>query len=106
MIGKQPDSLQVQIGKDLRSQADLAMNLALAFGKGRNDVRDERSETTVADFFRRETFGGLVQVNQRAPLFLGDHLQRSFERLMAIAAGGAENVAQQAVRVHADQNRL
>jgi hypothetical protein len=35
VIGQQANSLQVQIGKDLRSQPNLALNLALAFGQRR-----------------------------------------------------------------------
>ena len=46
-----------------------------------------------------------MQIDQRAPPFLRDPPQRPFERGVAFASGGAENVSHQAVRVHADQHR-
>jgi len=47
-----------------------------------------------------------VQVDQCAAILLGNNFQGSFKRSMAVAAGGSEHIAQQAVRVHADQDRL
>src|SRR5208282_5985106 len=83
------------------------MRFALALGKRRETpIAMESQKRLFPDFFRRETLGGLVQVNQCASLLGGYHLERGLEGLMAVAAGGAENVAQQAVRVHADQDGL
>ena len=47
---------------------------------------------------------GLVQIDQRAAAFLRDGAQRAFERGVALAAGRAEDVAHQAVGVHAHQH--
>jgi len=60
----------------------------------------------IADFFRSKPLGRLVQIDQRSPIFFGNRFQGSFERLVAIAASRSEDVAQQAMCVHADQNWL
>ncbi len=51
-----------------------------------------------------ESGAGLMEVDQHARAFLGDALQRLANQQMAFAIGGSEDVAIDAVRVHADQN--
>src|SRR6266852_4724036 len=55
VIGQESDSLQIQIGKDLSSQADFALNLALAFGMcGQTPFAMKRENRLVPDFLCRE----------------------------------------------------
>src|ERR1019366_3239616 len=48
----------------------------------------------------------LVQVNESAPVLRCDRFERSLQRPIAFTPGGSKNVAQQAVRMHADQHRF
>src|ERR1700739_4462165 len=45
-----------------------------------------------------------MQIDQGASAFLRYLTKRAFERRMTFAAGGAENVAHQAVGMHADEH--
>ena len=47
-----------------------------------------------------------MQVDDRSATFAVDHLHRLFEQSAAFAPRGAEDVSNQAMRVHADQRRL
>src|ERR1035438_57504 len=64
VIRQNPDSLQIQVGEYLRAQADLAMNLALAFRQRRQTpLAMKRQIRLVANFFGGETLRRLMQVN-------------------------------------------
>ena len=54
----------------------------------------------------RVALRSLVQVDQRAAAFFGDAAHGSVDGVAAVAPTGAENIAHQAVGVHAHQHRL
>src|SRR5262249_40309436 len=108
MVGEQADRTEVEIGENLRAYAYLALRLAL-MGCGGSGRRFALMGFAMEDqsLFRAdaEPLGRLMQVDQRAGTFARDHLQRAVEDDVAIAKRSAENVAGQAVGVHADQDR-
>src|SRR6202167_5144792 len=105
VIGQEADAFQIQVGKNLRSQADFAMDSALVLGhRGQTTLAMKCQEGLLADFFRREAFGGLVQVDKCSAIFFRNNLQRSLQRLIAIASRRTEDVAEEAVCVHTDQD--
>jgi hypothetical protein len=76
VIRQQADTAQVQVREDLRAHSDFTLRLALAFRQGgKTLVAMEGENWAVADFFYRESFRGLVEINQRTAAFLGDSLQ-------------------------------
>src|SRR5262249_35638537 len=98
-----------EIGEDLRAYADVALRLALVGSRGRGRrfalmrfaMKDQSLFRAHAEALRR-----LVQIDQRARPFTRNYLQRAIEDYVALAKRPAEDVAGQAVRVHADQDRV
>jgi len=105
MVGEQTDRAEIKIGQNLRAYADVALRLALV-GRSGSGRRFALVGLAMKDqsLFRAdaEALRCLMQIDQRAGSFARDHLQRAIEDDVAIAKRSAENVAGQAVRVHAD----
>src|SRR6202034_3697382 len=92
-------------GQILRTDTHFALRLPFVLiqvGKPLPAMEAERG--AIADFLDRKSLGSLMQIDQRPAALLGNPAEGAFERGMALAAGRAEYVAHQAMRVHADQN--
>ena len=124
-VGEQANALDAEVGEDLAAEADGAKDAAgaglralagaellveedAAGGCGRDG-----SEAAVppgverrgggGDLVDLESARGVVEVEDRAAAFFGDHAHGVVEDLAAVAVGG-EDVAGGAAGVHADEN--
>ncbi len=101
MIGEDADVLEAEIDQDLRADAALVLNQALA---GRLAIQlsalVEMDLRKRAGFFRGidgESAPGVVKIEENAAVFLGDSGERAGDKLGAVARGGSENIAGEAV---------
>src|ERR1700738_39350 len=106
-VGEQPDASQIQVGEDLRSDADFTLGLANIIQQRRQFLSAVKAERcSVPGSLDRESLRSLMQVDQCAASFLCNAAQGTFQGRVAFTAGGAEDVAHQAMRMHTDENRL
>ena len=106
IVGDRPDRLEAEVEQDLRADAVLAqvgLEPELLVGLDRVGalvlqlVRLELVEQTDAAAF-------LIEIDDHAASLGGDHLHRLVELPAAVAAHRVEDVAGEALRVHADEN--
>ena len=91
MVGEQANGVQAEIGENLRAQAAFVLRLFLAVGRSIGGM--------IA-----KTRSSLMQVHQHARSFLGDALHGAANQQMAFAIGGSEDIAIDAMGVHANQH--
>src|SRR5579864_5476184 len=73
MVGKQANASQIQIRKDLRPDADLALRLAFALGQRRKAlIAMEGEHLSLSYALNRKAFRSLMKVDERAPAFTSD----------------------------------
>src|SRR6516165_2538414 len=102
MIGEQADGMEAEIGEYLGAQAVLVLELALAVLT--LEVHEIAAVADHLPVLDAEAGTGLVQVDEHALSLLGDGAQRILHQLAALALARAENVAEDAPRMHADQH--
>src|SRR5262249_34110491 len=105
VVCQQTDGAEAAVREDLGADAGFVLQAALA-GVGRifiilSRMRDHPLSAG-AGGFETVTEAGLVEVDEDAAAFRGDALEGALDHLVALAAGGEENVTEQAVGVHAD----
>src|SRR5580765_2067637 len=66
----------------------------------------EAQGRALADLFDRESLRCLMEIDHSSQTYLSDLTQRALERGVAFAARSSENVAHEAVGMHADQHGL
>ncbi len=101
VIGEDADVLEAEIDQDLRADAALVLDQALA---GRLAIQlpalVEMDLRKRAGFFRGihgESAPGVVKIEENAAVFFGDSGKRAGDKLGAVALGGSENIAGEAV---------
>jgi len=102
-VREQADFVDTQVSQDLATQADLAQRSLVAVVVMLAGARFAVQDDTVGRYgpVDVEAAAGVVQVDERASALLGDGFERTLHDAVAIAECGAEDVACEAVRVHA-----
>src|ERR1700686_4961385 len=109
-IGEDANVLEAEVDQDLRADATfvldhaLARRLAIELAALMEMNLGERAR--LFGNFNTEAASRVVQIEKDAAIFLGDGRQRARDKLRAVASGGTENVAREAVRMDAHQRRL
>ena len=112
MVGEDANAAQAEVDEDLRADAALALHEALAakvLVDFRARVELDARERVVCFFDGRvdaKAAAAMVQVDEDATIFGGDGFQGAVDDFAAVAGERAENVAGQAMRVHANEGRL
>lgn len=102
-VREQAYFVDAEVGEDLAAQTDLPQCSLVAVvvmltGAGFAVQDDAVRREGAVDV---EAAAGVVQVDERASAFVGNGFERALHNAVAVAERGAENVACEAVRVHA-----
>ena len=110
VIGEHAQVLEAEIDQDLRADAAFVLQEALP-----RDIHVELAARVIQDARQRarsgrggvdaEASAGVVQVDEHAAILPDDGFERALDDFVAIAFGGRENIAGEAVRMHAHQRR-
>src|SRR5260370_13512257 len=107
MVGEDANVLEAEIDQDLGADAAFVLNHALARGFAveltalmKMNLRERAGLSGRVD---GEAAASVMQVEEHTTVFLGDGFQRKRHEFPAIAGGGAENIAREAVRMNAHE---
>src|SRR6266404_6228799 len=113
MVRQQSNAPQVEIAQNLRADADFALDRTLMIGGGSlrtaqrlRQLAMKGERLVLADALDRKTLPGVVKIDERAAALCDNAFEREVQRLFALARARAEDVAGQAMRVHANQHRI
>src|SRR5713226_3069159 len=107
VIGEDANVLEAEVDQDLRADATFVLHHALArrFAIELAALMEMNLWENAGFFggFNAEATSRVVQVEKDAAVFFGDSFQRARDEFVAVASGGTENVAGEAVRMDAHQ---
>src|SRR5713226_4879438 len=105
VVGEHANVLEAEIDQDLGADAAFVLDHALAGGLAIELAAlvkmNLRERAGFFGGFNAEAAPGVVQVEKDAAVYDVEGGQRARDKFAAIASGGAENVAGEAVRMHA-----
>src|SRR6266446_1623748 len=110
VIGQDTDVLEAEVDQDLRADAAFVLDHALA---GRFAIElatlmkmNLRKRAGLFGGFDAEAAPGVVEIKKYTAAFFGDGFQGARDEFAAVAGGGAEDIAGEAVRMDAHQGRF
>src|SRR5271157_179879 len=107
MVGQHANALEVQVGQNLRANADFALGPPLAFRQGWQALLVmELYGHALAKPLNRIALRGRMQIDQRAAAFFRNAAHRALDHVVTSTPARAEDVAYEAMRMHAHQHRF
>jgi hypothetical protein len=103
VVGEQTDAGDAEVGEDLAAEAGLAQDALRRGGGGDAAAVEVQAMCLLVD---PEAALGVVEVDERSAADAGDGGERVVDGFSAVAEGGAEDGAGEAMGLDADQNGL